>query len=79
MKFIISKSNGDEFDRDKVFETERIESVYRFLEQNADAGRLISFEVLKKDVEIVSDMRPMYGFYIKEDSEEVLYMKVIKE
>jgi len=79
MKFIISKSNGDEFDRDKVFETERIESAYGFLEQNADAGRLSSLAALKNDIELISDMRPMYGFYIKEDSEEVLYMKVIKE
>jgi hypothetical protein len=79
LKFIISKSNNETFDRDKVFETERIESVYNYLAANADKGRLISFDALKYDVELVSDMRPMYGFYIKEDGDDVLYMKVIKE
>ena len=79
MKFIISKSNGENFDRDKVFETEKIESAYHYLNNNADKGRLVSLDALKHDLEFVSDMRPMYGFYIKEDSDDVLYMNVVKE
>lgn len=78
MKFIISKSNNETFDRDKIFESEKIESAYNYLAANADKGRLISFEGFKNDLEFDSCMRPMYGFYIKEDSDDVLYMKVEK-
>lgn len=78
MKFIISKSNNETFDRDKVFESEKVESAYNYLAANADKGRLVSLDALKHDLEFVSDMRPMYGFYIKEDSDDILYMRVEK-
>jgi hypothetical protein len=78
LKFIISKSNGENFERDKVFESEKTESAYNYLNNNADNGRLVSLDALKRDLEFVSDMRPMYGFYIKEDCDDVLYMKVEK-
>jgi hypothetical protein len=78
MKFIISKSNKENFERDKLFQTERVKDAYDFLCSNAAQGRLISFEAFEREMNVDLGLEPVWGFFIKENGNDLLYMKVEK-
>jgi hypothetical protein len=79
MKYIISTKNGEggkDFEEGKVFESEKLENTYNYLAGNASKGRLAPFEVFKKDIELNKDLKPVYGFYLQDEDNQVLYMRI---
>ena len=78
MKFIISTSRGENFDRDKLFQTERIKDAYDFLCSNAAQSRLISFDAFEREIMFYFGLESEWGFFIKDKGNDLLYMKVDK-
>ena len=78
MRFIISKGYGEKFEELKVFESSDLKATYQFLVANASKGRLSSYEALERDIEKESDLEPVYGFYLKDEGNELFYMQVNK-
>lgn len=78
MRYIISKGNQEKFEELKVFESSNIKSTYNFLCSNASEKRMPSLEAFSREVVTNFGLDPVWGFYLKDEGNELFYMKVVK-